>query len=84
MSYICFSHDGNRKYSFDSNQFNDILSHFTAKFQLHEGYPTLMFFKTGANDSVMHRGPQDVHTLMAFVHEQMGRKPIEIKVSKMK
>ena len=54
---------------------------FTARFQLDDGYPTLMFFEPGTNDSVVHRGPQDIHTLMAFVDEQMDRKQIEIKVS---
>ena len=53
-----------------------------AKLQIDDGYPTLMFFMAGGNTSVVHRGPQDLDTLMAFVYDQIGRKPIEVKVLK--
>ena len=56
---------------------------FVARFELDEGYPTLMFFKNDdGNSRVVHRGPQDVDTLMAFIYEQMGRGPTTVVVIK--
>ena len=53
---------------------------YTERYELGEGYYKLMFFKAGENDGVVHRGPQDLDTLMAFVYKQMGR-TTTIKVS---
>ena len=39
------------------------------------GYPTLKFFKSGADSSVKHRGGRDIDSLVAFIDEQMGRAP---------
>ena len=43
-------------------------------------YPTLMFFKSGANSSVKHRGKKDWDGLVAFVDEQMRRVPMKLEV----
>lgn len=39
------------------------------------GYPTLKFFKSGAESSTKHRGGRDLDALVAFIDEQMGRAP---------
>lgn len=37
------------------------------------GYPTLKFFKSGADSGVKYRGQRDLDSLSKFVEEQMGR-----------
>jgi hypothetical protein len=37
------------------------------------GYPTLKFFKSGADSGVKYRGQRDIDSLAKFVEEQMGR-----------
>ena len=44
------------------------------------GYPTLKFFKSGADSSVKHRGGRDIDSLVAFIDEQMGRAPAKKEV----
>ena len=47
------------------------------------GYPTLKFFKSGADSSVKHRGGRDIDSLVAFIDEQMGRAPAKKEVRTM-
>ena len=47
------------------------------------GYPTLKFFKSGADSSVKHRGGRDIDSLVAFIDEQMGRAPAKKEVTTM-
>jgi thioredoxin domain-containing protein 5 len=37
------------------------------------GYPTLKFFKSGADSGVKYRGQRDIDSLAKFAEEQMGR-----------
>jgi hypothetical protein len=37
------------------------------------GYPTLKFFKSGADSGVKYRGQRDLDSLAKFIEEQMGR-----------
>lgn len=37
------------------------------------GYPTIKFFKSGADSGVKYRGQRDIDSLAKFVEEQMGR-----------
>jgi thioredoxin domain-containing protein 5 len=37
------------------------------------GYPTLKFFKSGADSGVKYRGQRDIDSLIKFAEEQMGR-----------
>ena len=37
------------------------------------GYPTLKFFKSGADSGVKYRGQRDIDSLANFIEEQMGR-----------
>ena len=45
------------------------------------GYPTLKFFKSGADSGVKHRSGRDMDSLVAFIDEQMGRAPAKKEVS---
>ena len=55
--------------------------HIVAQYQLVNGYPTLMFFKSGANSSVTYNGKHhDKDSLMDFIDERMDRAPAKLKV----
>ena len=51
-----------------------------ARFPLKMGYPTIMFFEEGTNNSVAHDGPVDLGSLMEFVNDNTGRGPPIVKV----
>ena len=44
-------------------------------------YPTLMFYKSGTNSGVIHRGYTDWEGLEDFLDEQMSKEPTKIKVT---
>ena len=44
-------------------------------YQLEEGYPTLLFFKSGIDSKMTFRGPKDKESIMNFLDEQMIERP---------
>ena len=56
------------------------VAHILAQYPLVDGYPTLMFFKSGLNSAVTNSGRRDMDTLMTFVDQQMGIAPAKVKV----
>ena len=44
-------------------------------YQFEEGYPTLLFFKSGVHSKLTFRGPKDKESLNNFLDEQMIPRP---------
>ena len=40
-------------------------------YQLEEGYPTLLFFKSGIDSKMTFRGPKDKESIIDFLDEEM-------------
>ena len=60
---------------------------FAARFEITEGFPTLMFINRKTDESTneslaitTHRGRRDLDTLMTFIGQQMGRTPTKSQV----
>ena len=60
---------------------------FAARFEITEGFPTLMFINpktderlNGSLEIITHRGRRDLDTLMTFIGQQMGRTPTKSQV----
>ena len=60
---------------------------FAARFEITDGFPTLMFINPKTDESlngsleiITHRGRRDLDTLMTFIGQQMGRTPTKSQV----
>ena len=56
-----------------------------ARFQMKNGFPTLMLIRAGGNDTTTYLGPTDLESLVEFVNEATPKEPppsLKFKVNK--